>query len=60
MTTDRQQRHRETANFEPRRSSPSDRPLTDLWLRVGPGVLVLLVLTRISHQGVGKGLPGVA
>ncbi len=53
MTTDAQQRHREKANLEPRWSPPSDRPLTELWLRVGPGVLVLLVLTVATIEVSG-------
>ncbi len=53
MTTDDQRRDREPAEVEPPWISPADRPLTELWLRVGPGVLVLLVLTVAAIEVSG-------
>ena len=53
MTTDGRQRHCETATVEPPWASTSDRPLAELWLRVGPGALVLLVLTVAAIEVSG-------
>lgn len=39
--------------MEPPWASTSDRPLTELWLRVGPGALVLLVLTVAAIEVSG-------